>query len=171
MDSETSTITSRDSIDSIKAQTFPPPLGYSLRDRKVAVAICWTLVLIDSCFIAVGLFYPLWYGTSMSKTNGTWLRLFFILGISTDQTLVMTIVSCLAGMFSLFQFFWRAWILWKRDQVRPIDGSKWGFDMFQGIYTVGVVIVTLELVFGTLPDFPNSKSLPTNLSAMHTKLT
>lgn len=44
----------------------PPSLKYSLRDRKVAIAITWTVILIDSCIMPVGLFYSLWFGSNLS---------------------------------------------------------------------------------------------------------
>lgn len=46
--------------------------------------------------------------------------------VCSPRYLVMTIVSCLAGMISLFQYFWRGWVLYRDDHVRPIGGSKWG---------------------------------------------
>lgn len=38
----------------------------------------------------------------------------------------MTIVSCLAGTITFFQYFWRGWILYRDDERRPIGGGKWG---------------------------------------------
>lgn len=47
-----------------------PSLGYNLWERKRAIAITWSLIIFDSSILAVVLFYPLWYASGLSPTNG-----------------------------------------------------------------------------------------------------
>lgn len=70
MDGRSSTSSGPDSIDE-KFDMQLPPLDYNLKDRKLAIAICWTIVIFDSCLFTVALFYSLWYGTSMAPWKGT----------------------------------------------------------------------------------------------------
>jgi len=47
----------------------PPPLNYSLHDRKKSIAITWGIILCDSCLLPIIMFYALWF-TSLSRTTG-----------------------------------------------------------------------------------------------------
>lgn len=51
--------------------TQPPPLNYNLRDRKLAIAICWALILLDSMVLAVVLYYPLVHATNLEQWKGS----------------------------------------------------------------------------------------------------
>jgi hypothetical protein len=46
-----------------------PELPYSLRTRKRAIAISWSLLLLDACFLPVGLFYILKFGAKLDDTR------------------------------------------------------------------------------------------------------
>lgn len=70
MDERLSTSSDSDFIVKEKQNAQLPPLDYRLKDRKLAITICWTIVIFDSCVLTVVLFYSLWFGTSMSKVNG-----------------------------------------------------------------------------------------------------
>lgn len=48
----------------------PPPLDYNLWDRKLAIAICWALILLDSMVLAVVLYYPLTYASKLEPWEG-----------------------------------------------------------------------------------------------------
>ena len=54
----------------LRASLCPPPLGYSLQDRKLAIGICWFMILFDSMILAIVLYYPLVYATNLSLTDG-----------------------------------------------------------------------------------------------------
>lgn len=48
----------------------PPPLPYSLRDRKKSITIFWSLFLLDCIAQPLGLYFGLWYGTNLSHNLG-----------------------------------------------------------------------------------------------------
>ncbi|KAK5240448.1 hypothetical protein LTR40_013820, partial [Exophiala xenobiotica] len=43
----------------------PPPLPFNLRDHKLSITIFTLLGLVECCFIPIGLYYGLTYGTNM----------------------------------------------------------------------------------------------------------
>lgn len=50
--------------------TQPPPLNYNLWDRKIAIAICWALILLDSMVLAIVLYYPLTFASNLQQWEG-----------------------------------------------------------------------------------------------------
>jgi hypothetical protein len=48
-----------------------PPLPYSLHTRKKAIAIFWTIFVIDTLGQPVILYWTLWYCTDLSHNLGT----------------------------------------------------------------------------------------------------
>lgn len=48
----------------------PPPLPYSLRDRKKSIAFFWTIFVIDTLAQPLILYYTLWYLTPLSHNLG-----------------------------------------------------------------------------------------------------
>jgi len=48
----------------------PPPLPYSLLDRKKSIAFFWILFVLDCTAQPLGLYYGLWYGTNLSHNLG-----------------------------------------------------------------------------------------------------
>lgn len=62
----------------------------------------------------------------------------------------MAIVSSLVGVVSLLHYVWRLWVLYRKQDRRPLGGSRWQFDMFQWLFGLCVVGVALELIFGTV---------------------
>lgn len=51
----------------------PPPLPYSLRQRKKSIAFFWTLFVIDTLGQPLILYWALKYCTSLSLNLGTFL--------------------------------------------------------------------------------------------------
>jgi len=51
----------------------PPPLNYSLRPRIKALAIFWTLIVLDCVAMPIGMYFGLWYGTSLSPNAGEYI--------------------------------------------------------------------------------------------------
>lgn len=48
----------------------PPPLPYSLHTRKKAIAIFWTIFVIDTLGQPLILYWTLWYLTDLSHNLG-----------------------------------------------------------------------------------------------------
>jgi hypothetical protein len=48
----------------------PPPLPFSLRDRKKSIIFFWFLFVFDCTVQPLGLYFGLWYGTNLSHNLG-----------------------------------------------------------------------------------------------------
>lgn len=48
----------------------PPPLPYSLRDRKKSITIFWTIFVVDTLGQPLALYWGLWYATDLSHNLG-----------------------------------------------------------------------------------------------------
>ena len=107
-----------------------PPLPYSLRDHKLSISIIWTLLFLDTAVLPVALFYPLWYATDEPPWE------------------VITITSCIFGVISGAEWFYRTWKLWRDETVRPFGSrSRWHFDFFHISYTLGYGIALVRSSF------------------------
>jgi hypothetical protein len=85
----------------------PPPLPYSLRDRKRSIAFFWTLFVIDTLAQPLILYYALRYATSLSLN------------------LVFSISTAALGGVSVFEFFFRLYnLMRKNSRARPLNARK-----------------------------------------------
>ncbi|KAL1304597.1 hypothetical protein AAFC00_003566 [Neodothiora populina] len=115
----------------------PPALEYDLRSRKKSIAYFWTLILIDSIAMPLGLYFGLWYGTNLSPNT------------------VFSIVTAALGGISIFEYFVRFWRLFKKDSTcRVIGGRRSYLDWFHWNFTLAWVIIMIELIVGTVPENP-----------------
>lgn len=86
----------------------PPELPYSIRDHTLAIAIAWSILVINSCIVPLALFYALWFGTALSRN------------------IVLAINTAVFGFITLVAWAVRLWRLLQRDaSLRPL-GSKRG---------------------------------------------
>lgn len=107
----------------------PPSLDYSLRTRKRSIAYFWSLILIDSIAMPLGLYFGLWYGTNLSPNT------------------VFSIVTAALGGISIFEYFVRFWRLFKKGSTcRVIGGRRAYLDWFHWNFTVAWVIIMIELI-------------------------
>ena len=107
----------------------PPPLGYDLRSRKKSIAYFWTLILVDSIAMPLGLYFGLWYGTNLSPNT------------------VFSIVTAALGGISIFEYFIRFWRLFKKGSTcRVIGGRRAYLDWFHWNFTLSWVIIMIELI-------------------------
>lgn len=111
----------------------PPALPYDLRSKKRKLWFFWIFVIIDSVLMPIGLYFGLWY--SVHKDG------------KMSANTVFSIVTAAIGGIAIFEYFLRSWALWKKDSTcRPTGAPRWYFDWFLWNYTIGWVIVMLELV-------------------------
>ena len=111
----------------------PPALPYDLRTKKRKLWFFWIFVIIDSVLMPIGLYFGLWYSVHAD-------------GRMSANT-VFSIVTAAIGGIAIFEYFLRSWALWKKDSTcRPTGAGRWYFDWFLWHYTIGWVIVMLELV-------------------------
>lgn len=127
----------------------PPPLDYDLRSRKRSIAIFWTLILIDSIAMPLGLYFGLWYGTNLSPNT------------------VFSIVTAALGGASIFEYCLRFWRLWKKGSTcRVIGGRRAYLDWFHWNFSLAWVIIMVELiVYVNLPSSPSSRLANPNTEA------
>lgn len=111
----------------------PPALPYDLRTKKKKLWFFWVVVIIDSVLMPIGLYFGLWY--TVHKQG------------KMSANTVFSIVTAAIGGIAIFEYFIRSWALWKKDSnCRPTGAGRWYFDWFLWNYTIGWVIVMLELV-------------------------
>lgn len=111
----------------------PPTLNYTLRTRKFAIFFFWTVVIFDSVIMPLALYYGLWYGLHVK-------------GKMSPNT-VFSIVTAAIGGISIFEYFVRFWRLWKKNSTcRVIGARRMYLDWFHWNYTLGWVIIMLELI-------------------------
>jgi len=114
----------------------PPPLDYSLHNRKKSIAITWTIILFDSCLLPIIAFYALWF-TKLSRTT------------------VFNILSSIFGLPSFFQFGKRMYYLCRKDSTcRPIGGKRGGLDTFQWSFAFSILLITSQVVTAVVPKPP-----------------
>ncbi|KAL3478673.1 hypothetical protein BJX99DRAFT_224130 [Aspergillus californicus] len=115
----------------------PPPLPYSLRDRKKSITFFWTLFVLDCVAQPLGLYFGLWYGTNLS------------------HNLVFTIVTISLGGISVFEYFYRFYNLFRSNsKTRPLNARRSWLDFFQINFTIVWLILAVELITGTVPEEP-----------------
>lgn len=127
------------SVDTLQSdpafEPEPPSLNYTLRTKKRirALWLFWTVVIFDSVVMPIALYFGLWYTVYQD-------------GRMSANT-VFSIVTAAIGGISIFEYFVRLWALWKKDSnCRPTGAGRYYFDWFLWHYTLGWIIVMLELV-------------------------
>jgi len=114
----------------------PPPLNYSLHDRKKSIAITWTILLCNSCLLPIVMFYSLWFTTLSHST-------------------VFDILSSIFGLPSLVHYGKRIHYLCKKNSTcRPIGSKRGWLDGVQWVVTLNILLVTGQIVAAVTPDPP-----------------
>ncbi|KUL83059.1 hypothetical protein ZTR_09931 [Talaromyces verruculosus] len=127
-----------DPVDTtVESTDGPPPLPYSLRQRKRSIAFFWTLFVIDTLAQPLILYFALRYGTSLSLN------------------LVFSISTAALGGVSVFEYFYRLYNLMRsKSRARPLNARKSWLDFFQINFTIVWLILAVELIVGTVPTIP-----------------
>ncbi|KAJ5770315.1 uncharacterized protein N7511_002366 [Penicillium nucicola] len=117
--------------------TEPPPLPYSLHTRKKAIAIFWTIFVIDTLGQPLIFYWCLWYLTDLS------------------HNVVFSIVTASLGGVSVFEYFYRLYNLFrKHSRARPLNARVSWLDFFQINFTIVWLILAVELIVGSVPEEP-----------------
>ncbi|OHE98428.1 hypothetical protein CORC01_06219 [Colletotrichum orchidophilum] len=142
-------------------QATPPPLNYSLRTRKMAIFLFWTLLLVDSTAMPIGLYYGLWYGVGPGTNTPTEKKQ------KLTPNAVFSIVTATVGGSSIIEYFLRLWRLWRKgSKCRVIGAHRWYFDWFHWNFTLGWVVIMVELIVGTIPKNPPIRLLSMPVTTM-----
>lgn len=129
----------------------PPSLEYSIfvRKRFVFLLCFWFLVITDSVFMPIGLYFGLEYGTDLSPNT------------------VFSIVTAALGGVSIIEYVMRFYRLWKKGSTcRTVGARRWYLDFFHWVFSGMWIVVMVELIVGTIPDNPPIRLLampPTSL--------
>ena len=122
------------SVDTLQSsdpafQPEPPPLNYTLRTRKWSIFIFWSLILIDSIAMPIGLYFGLHYGTSLSPNA------------------VFSIVTAALGGVSILEYNLRFWRLWKKGSTCRVIGARRAYlDWFHWNFSLAWLVVIVELI-------------------------
>ncbi|KAI7246361.1 hypothetical protein D0864_01661 [Hortaea werneckii] len=130
-------------------QPEPPPLHYSLYDRKWSIIFFWGLILVDCIAMPLVLYFCLWHLTDLSPNT------------------VFSIVTAALGGISIFEYFIRLRRLWmKTSTCRPIGSRRIYLDWFHWNFTFGWIIIMIELIVGTVPEHPPIRLLAMPCASM-----
>ncbi|KAH8905700.1 hypothetical protein BR93DRAFT_697316 [Coniochaeta sp. PMI_546] len=147
----------------------PPSLNYTLRTRKLSIAIFWSLILFDSVVLPIALYFALWYGVGPGTNTPTERKQ------KLSANAVFSIVTAAVGGASILEYFIRLRRLWRKNSTcRVIGARRWYLDAFHWNYSLGWIVVMIELIVGTVPEFPPIRLLampvPTMLFVLATEL-
>ncbi|KAB5578858.1 hypothetical protein GE09DRAFT_1091283 [Coniochaeta sp. 2T2.1] len=147
----------------------PPSLNYTLRTRKLWIFIFWSLIIFDSVVLPIALYFALWYGVGPATNTPTEKKQ------KLSANAVFSIVTAAVGGASIFEYFIRLRRLWRKDSTcRVIGARRWYLDAFHWNYSFGWIVVMIELIVGTVPEFPPIRLLampvPTMLFVLATEL-
>jgi hypothetical protein len=87
----------------------PPPLNYSLRDRKKAIFWFWTLIFVDCILMPIGLYFGMWYGLTRDQVSAN---------------AVFSISTALLGTVSIVEYFVRFARLWRKNSNCRVIGAQ-----------------------------------------------
>ncbi|KAF2769822.1 hypothetical protein EJ03DRAFT_326972 [Teratosphaeria nubilosa] len=118
----------------------PPPLHYSLAPRKWSIIMFWSLILVDCIAMPIALYFGLWYGLTRAQLSAN---------------AVFSIVTAALGGVSILEYVLRFRRLWRKSSTcRPIGARRAYLDWFHWNFSLGWVIVVVELIIGTIPENP-----------------
>jgi hypothetical protein len=123
-------------------QPEPPPLNYSLRPRKLAIVLFWTVILFDSVVIPIALYFGLWYGVGPGSNPPDGPK-----REKLSANAVFSIVTAAVGGASIVEYILRFWRLWRKNSTcRVIGAHRWYLDWFHWNFSLGWMIVMIELI-------------------------
>ncbi|KAK2049045.1 hypothetical protein LZ31DRAFT_549710 [Colletotrichum somersetense] len=142
-------------------QPTPPPLNYTLRTRKRAIAIFWALIIFDSVLTPIALYFGLWYGVGPGTNTPTEKRQ------KLSPNAVFSIVTAALGGASIVEYFVRFWRLWRKGSTcRVIGAHRWYLDWFHWNLSFAWIVVMIELIVGTVPEHPPIRLLSMPVTTM-----
>ncbi|KAL7276068.1 hypothetical protein RUND412_000947 [Rhizina undulata] len=106
-----------------------PKLPYTLRTRKLSIAIIWTIILSDSLFLPLILFFILKYVKHMGDAN------------------ILVLSNAAFGFVSVIQWFYRLFqLLRPSPKYRPLGVGRWAVDWYQIQFTISFLVITVLVV-------------------------
>ncbi|KAK5124049.1 hypothetical protein LTR85_002246 [Meristemomyces frigidus] len=135
----------------------PPPLNYSLAPRKWSLMFFWSLILIDCIAMPIGLYFGLWYGVGPGAKGKHVL----------SANAVFSIVTAALGGVSILEYVLRFKRLWQKGSTCRVIGARRSYlDWFHWNFSLGWVIIMVELIVGTIPTNPPIRLLAMPVTSM-----
>lgn len=114
-----------------------PRLSYNLWDHKTKLFTVTALLVIEASLLPVGLYYGLWYGTTL------------------QHGILFAIITAFFGLVTGVEFAHRSWrLVCPPDTYRPLGGSRWFFDYTHYTLSFGYTYMTAILIGGSIPNEP-----------------
>lgn len=127
----------------------PPSLNYDLWSRRWHITWFWSLIVVDCVAMPIVLYFCLWYLTDLSPNA------------------VFSIVTAALGGVSIMEYFVRFWRLWKKDSTCRVIGARRAYlDWFHWNFSLGWIIIMIELIVGTVPENPPIRLLAMPVASM-----
>lgn len=98
-----------------ESYSLPPPLNYTLRDKKLRIAIFWCFIVLDCAAMPIALYFVLWYDVGPGSAEEHAL----------SANTVLSIVTAAIGGSSILEYFLRAWKLWKKGSDCRVGLAVW----------------------------------------------
>lgn len=95
-------------------QPEPPALNYTLRSRKMAIFLFWTVIVFDSTVMPIALYFGLWYGVGPGNPDDERL----------SANTVFSIVTAALGGASILEYFLRFWRLYRDGSTCRVSFSS-----------------------------------------------
>lgn len=128
-------------LQTVLFEPEPPPLGYTLRTRKIAILFFWTVIVFDSVAMPIALYFGLWYGVGPGTNTPTEEK------EKLSANTVFSIVTAAIGGASIIEYFLRFWRLWRKNSTcRVIGARRWYLDWFHWNFSLAWIIVMIELI-------------------------
>ncbi|KAK6393914.1 hypothetical protein LTR65_002291 [Meristemomyces frigidus] len=152
---------SLDTIQSGRDAAFepePPPLNYSLAPRKWSIIFFWSLILFDCIAMPIALYFGLWYGVGPGKAHGKQ---------ALSANAVFSIVTAALGGVSILEYILRFKRLFQKGSTCRVIGARRSYlDWFHWNFSLGWVIIMVELIVGTIPKNPPIRLLAMPVASM-----
>lgn len=137
------------SLEKPEINERPPPLPYCLWDHKLSISFFWFLILAESCFVPISLYYGLIYGTNLR--HGA----------------LFAIITSVFGFITGYEYACRGYLLLKKsDKYRPLNDSPrfWAFDFLHWLLSGPYAVMTGVLIGGSIPHPPLQRVLATPIA-------
>lgn len=149
----------------------PPSLNYTLKGRRRWIAIFWTLIVVDSIGIPLAVYFGLWYGVGPAlcppPPPGSSHGREDCPAAKLDANAVFSISTACLGGVSIFEYFHRFYKLWKKGSTCRVIGARRAYlDWFHWNFSIAWVFIMLELIIGTIPNWPPIRLLAMPASSL-----
>lgn len=107
----------------------------------MAIFIFWSFIVFDSVIMPIALYFGLWYGVGPGANEAEGLHQ------KLSANAVFSIVTAAIGGASILEYIVRFWRLYKKNSTcRVIGARRWYLDSFHWNFSLGWIIIMVELI-------------------------